>query len=75
MDHETERILLGTLAAAVVAIPIAMVAWSGKRQQIGTIRCRRCSHTGPAKGHWTPFDGIKPVCQKCESGDWVVSDQ
>jgi hypothetical protein len=75
MDPETERILLGTLAAAVVTIPIAMVVWSGKRQQIGTIRCRRCNQTGPAKGQWTPFHGIKPVCQKCDSEDWVASDQ
>lgn len=59
----------------LVCIPIMLIMWTSKKEQIGTIRCRRCKHVGPAKGLWVPFKGIKPVCQRCDSEDWVTVDK
>ena len=57
---------------AIIVIPIMLIKWSRQKKQLGTIRCKRCSYQGPAKGLWVPFRGIKPVCPKCQSEDWVT---
>ena len=57
---------------AIIVIPIMLIMWSNQKKQLGTIRCKRCSYQGPAKGLWVPFRGIKPVCAKCQSEDWVT---
>lgn len=66
--------VIGLMIVAIVCIPVVLIIWSSKKKGIGTIRCKRCNHVGPAKGMWVPFGGIKPVCQKCGSDDWVTVD-
>src|SRR5690349_13493059 len=56
----------------IAVIPVAIIVWSNQKKRIGRIRCKRCDYVGPAKGLWVPFRGIKPVCQKCHSEDWVT---
>jgi hypothetical protein len=65
----------------IVFFPVVIIGglflffmWSNQKMRIGTIRCRRCNHVGPPKGLWVPFRGVKPVCQKCHSDDWVTVD-
>jgi len=58
----------------VVLIPIMWIMWGNQKQELGTIQCKRCHHVGPARGLFVPFRGIKPVCQKCQSEDWVKID-
>ncbi len=57
----------------IILLPIALIMWSQQKKQIGTIRCKRCNHVGPPKGQFVLFRGIKPVCQKCQSEDWVAA--
>ena len=60
---------LATLVLIVV-IPVAIAMWAHQKKQLGTIRCRRCRHEGPASGQFVPFRGIRPACGKCGSEDW-----
>lgn len=53
---------------------VALIMWSKQKEEIGTIQCKRCHHVGAAKGLFVPFRGIKPVCQQCQSEDWVKVD-
>lgn len=57
---------------AIIIIPIMLIMRSNQQRQLGTIRRKRCSYQGPAKGQWVPFRGAKPVCAKCQSEDWVT---
>jgi DNA-directed RNA polymerase subunit RPC12/RpoP len=52
-----------------------LIMWSQQKNQIGTIRCKRCNHVEPAKGQWGPFRGIRPVCTKCGSEVWITIEQ
>lgn len=55
----------------VVVIPVMIIMWSQQKERLGAIRCKRCNHVGPAKGLWMFGRGVRPVCQKCQSEDWV----
>ena len=56
----------------IILVPVMLIAWSGKRKQLGTIKCNRCHYIGPASGTWRPFKGIVPTCGKCGGEDWQV---
>lgn len=56
----------------IVLIPVALISWNNQKNKLGNIRCKRCNHVGLAQGLWIPFRGTKPVCQKCQSEDWVA---
>jgi hypothetical protein len=55
----------------LITAPIIFIMWSSQKKQLGRIQCNRCDHVGPPKGLWLPFRGVKPVCAKCHSEDWV----
>jgi hypothetical protein len=60
----------------VVLLPIFyFISMYKKRQiesEIGTIKCKRCRHVGPAKGiGQLGSSQMKAVCHKCGSDDWV----
>jgi hypothetical protein len=54
----------------VVGLLYEGVSWLGKKKDLGTIRCRRCGHTGPAQGLFQIGRGVRAVCEKCQSEDW-----
>lgn len=66
-----EKLVIAFFVGIIITIPIMLIVWSNQKKQLGTIQCRRCHHVGPAKGLWVPLRGIRPVCQKCQSEDWV----
>ncbi len=74
MSDELLIPLLAILCSLPILIPvmIALIAWSNQKRQIGTIRCKRCNHVGPAEGMWVMNRGMRPVCQKCQSEDWIT---
>jgi hypothetical protein len=57
-----------------ITLALGYILWRNKRQQIGFIKCKRCNHTGLAKGKSVFFQGTKAVCSKCESDDWVTTN-
>jgi hypothetical protein len=59
---------------AIIVIPVMLIIWSRQKKRLGTIKCKRCHHVGAAKGLFVPFRGMKPVCAKCQSDDWVAVD-
>lgn len=67
-----EQFFITAIVVVIVVIPVMLIMWSKQKGEIGTIRCKRCNHVGPAKGLWVPFRGMKPVCQKCQSEEWVT---
>jgi len=58
-----------------IVLSIAYISWTKQKEQIGTIRCNRCNNVGLPQGQLVPFRGIKPVCQKCQSEDWIIVEQ
>jgi len=66
--------LLACFVIPIVAL-VSFCYWLKMKESIGDICCNRCNYCGPARGKLVPFRGIKPVCQKCESEDWVVMNE
>lgn len=66
-----------TLASVIFLVCglIAALVWSSQKKQLGKILCKRCGHIGSARGLFAPFRGVRPVCARCQSEDWVKSDE